>query len=74
MMNYNPAATAYANTLKKLKAQEQNKPEPKASNGLLARSMPSAVKQANKIENEADDRVLEIVKQIREQRKKFRNG
>lgn len=73
-MNYNPAATAYANTLRKLREKEQNKSVSKPTTGLLARSMPSMVKEAAKIENEADDRVLEIVKQIREQRKKFRNG
>lgn len=73
-MNYNPAATAYSNTLKKLRSKTQTKPEPKTSTGLLSRSIPNTAKQAAKIEDEADDRVLEIVNQIREQRKKFRNG
>ena len=72
-MNYNPASTAYARTLKKL-MDSTNKPKQNTSTGLLSRSMPAVAREATKMENQAEDRVLEIVRQIREKRESLKNG
>lgn len=72
-MNYSPASTAYMRTIRKLMSKT-DKPKENTSTGLLARSMPRVAREATKIENEADDRVLEIVRQIREKRENLRNG